>query len=120
VTYGTLLDNTMQAAELLSQQGIEATVLRLLTVAPVPVFQILTMMSTTPHVVVVEEAASECGIRELLAWKLQHLNKDIRVDGIDLGNRFVTHGDMKSLYQHYKLDPASIAKYVQEVRANEN
>ena len=120
VTYGTMLDNTMQAAELLSQQGIEASVLRLLTVAPVPVYHVLTMLSKTPHVVVVEEAAAECGIRELLAWKLQHLNPEVRVDGIDLGNRFVTHGDMKSLYQHYKLDPQSIANFVQEVRSHEN
>ena len=120
VTYGTMLDNTMKAAELLSQQGIEATVLRLLTVAPVPVYHVLTMMSTTPHVVVVEEAAAECGIRELLAWKLQHLSPNVRVDGIDLGNRFVTHGDMNSLYQHYKLDAKSIANYVQEVRSHEN
>ena len=120
VTYGTLLENTMQAAELLSKQGIEATVLRLLTVAPVPVYQVLTMMSKTPHVVVVEEAAAECGIRELLAWKLQHLSPDVRVDGIDLGNRFVTHGDMNSLYQHYKLDAQSIADFVQEVHGHEN
>ena len=120
VTYGTMLDNTMQAAQLLSQQGIEATVLRLLTVAPVPVYQVLTMMSKTAHVVVVEEAAAVCGIRELLAWKLQHLNPDVRVDGMDLGNRFVTHGDMNSLYKHYKLDAQSIADYVQEVRSHEN
>ena len=110
----------MQAAELLSKQGIEATVLRLLTVAPVPVYQVLTMMSKTPHVVVVEETAAECGIRELLAWKLQHLSPDVRVDGIDLGNRFVTHGDMNSLYQHYKLDAQSIADFVQEVHGHEN
>lgn len=120
VTYGTMLDNTMQAAELLSEQGIEATVLRLLTVAPVPVYHVLTMMSATPHVVVIEEAAAECGIRELLAWKLQHLSPEVKVDGIDLGNRFVTHGDMKSLYQHYKLDPQSIANFVQEVSGHEN
>lgn len=120
VTYGTMLDNTMQAAELLSKQGIEATVLRLMTVAPVPVYHVLTMMSQNPHVIVVEEAAAECGIRELLAWKLQHLKPDVRVDGIDLGNRFITHGDMKSLYQHYKLDPQSIAEFVQEVSGHEN
>ena len=120
VTYGTMLDNTMQAAQILSEQGIEATVLRLLTVAPVPVYHVLTMMSQTPHVVVIEEVASECGIRELLAWKLQHLCSEVRVDGIDLGNRYVTHGDIKSLYQHYKLDAQSIANFVQEVRSNEN
>ena len=74
------------------------------------------MMSDTPHVVIVEEAAGGCGIREALAWKLQQLNPEIRTDGIDLGHQYITHGDLKSLYQHYGLDAASIAAYVQEVR----
>jgi 1-deoxy-D-xylulose-5-phosphate synthase len=120
VTYGTMLDNTMQAAELLAKQGIEATVLRLLTVAPLPVYHVLTMISATPHVVVVEEAAADCGIREKLAWQLQHLSPNVRVDGIDLGKGYVTHGDINSLYRHYRLDPHSIANFVQEVRTNEN
>ncbi len=120
ITYGTLLENTMQAAEKLAQQGIEATVLRLLTVEPLPVYNILTMMSDTPHVVILEEAAGGCGIREALAWELHHLKPGIQVDGIDLGHQFITHGDMNSLYQHYGLDADSIVKFVQEVRPHEN
>ena len=116
VTYGTMLDNTLKAAEILAAQGIEATVLRLLTVAPLPVYHVLTLMSRNSHVVVVEEAAGGCGIREALAWELQHLKPGIRVDGIDLGNQFVTHGNISSLYSHYGLDAESIAQYVQEVR----
>ena len=116
VTYGTMIDEVLAAAELLAQQGIEATVLRLLTVAPLPVYHILTMMSKTPHVITVEEVAGGCGIREDLAWKLCHLNSEIRTDGIDLGHNYITHGDTKSLYHHYGLDAASIAAYVQEVR----
>ena len=120
VTYGTMLDNTLKAAELLAQNGIEATVLRLMTVAPVPVNEILTNMSQTPHVVVVEEAAAECGIGELIAWKLKDLRQDVRVDGIDLGKRYITHGDMNSLYRHYGLDPQSVAEFVLEARSHEN
>lgn len=116
ITYGVTLDNTMKAAELLSQQGIEATVLRLLTVEPLPVYNVLTMMSKTQHIVVIEETAGGCGIREALAWELQHLRPGIQVDGIDLGHQFITHGDMNSLYQHYGLDAQSIAKFVQEAR----
>ena len=115
VCYGTMLDNTLKAAELLAQQGVEATVLRLLTVAPLPVYNVLTMMAESDYVVVLEEAAGGCGIREELAWELRKLKPGVRVDGIDLGKRFVTHGDMNSLYQHYGLDDRSIAKYVQEV-----
>ena len=116
ITYGTMLEQVMEAAEILSQQGVEATVLRLLTVAPLPVYNILTMMSQTEHVVVIEEAAAGCGIREALAWELQHIKDGIRVDGIDLGNRFVPHGDVATLYRQYGLDSASIAEFVQEVR----
>ena len=115
ITYGTMLENTLKAADLLEQQGIQATVLRLLTVAPLPVYNVLTMMSENEHVVVIEETAGGCGIREELAWELQHIKPDIRVDGIDLGRQFVTHGDMNSLYRHYGLDGESIAKFVQEV-----
>lgn len=116
ITYGTMIDNVMKAAEILARQGIEATVLRLLTVSPLPVYHVLSMMSETAHVVILEEAAGGCGIREALAWELQHLNRDIRVDGIDLGRQYVTHGDMNSLYKHYGLDAESIASFVQEVR----
>ena len=116
ITYGTMIEQVMEAAEILSQSGIEATVLRLLTVAPLPVYHILTMMSDTPQIVVVEEAAGGCGIKEDLAWKLQHLKPDMNINGIDLGCQYITHGDLKSLYQHYGLDAASIAAYVQEVR----
>ncbi len=116
ITYGTLIENAMVAAELLSQQGIEATVLRLLTVDPLPVHHVLTMLSENEHVVVLEETASGCGIREALAWGLQHLKPGIRVDGIDLGRQFVTHGSLDQLYEHYGLDADGIVKFVQEVR----
>ena len=115
VTYGTMIDNVMKAADELEALGINATVLRLLSAAPLPVYHMLTMMSRTPHVVVVEETAAGCGIRETLAWELQHLKPGVRVDGIDLGHQYVTHGDMNSLYRHYGLDSNSIASYVQEV-----
>ena len=116
ITYGTLVDNVLKAADILAEQGIEATVLRLLTVAPLPVYNVLTMLSETEHVIVVEETAGGCGIREELAWELQHIKSGIRVDGIDLGRQYVTHGDMNSLYRHYGLDAESIAKFAQEVR----
>lgn len=116
ITYGTMLENTMKAAEILSAQGVEATVLRLLTVEPLPVYNILTMLSKTEHVVIVEEVAGGCGIRETLAWELEHLRPGIRVDGIDLGRRFITHGDVNSLYRYYGLNEQFVANFVQEVR----
>lgn len=120
ITYGTLLQNAVDAAECLAQRGIEATILRLLTVAPLPVSQIFENLSPNPHVIVLEEVCAESGIRQALAWELTHMNPAIMVDGIDLGHNYVTHGSIPSLYRHYGLDAESVANFVQEALQNEN
>ena len=120
ITYGTILENVMDAAVKLERQGIQATVLRLMCAAPLPVEQILEQMGKSSHVVIVEEICRGSGIREALAWELTHRRPGCRVDGIDLGHNFVTHGDLKSLYKHYGLDGSAIAQFVQEAIRNEN
>ena len=115
VTYGSMLDNVLEAAEILSRRGIEATVLRLLTVSALPTREILTEMSENRHVIVAEEVCTGSGIREALAWELRKLCPDCRVDGVDLGADFVTHGSTKELYRHYGLDGESIANFTQGV-----
>ena len=120
VTYGTLVQNAMDAAEILAQQGIRATVLRLLTVKPLPVEEILTHKAEGAHVIVVEEVSGNCGIRDTLAYELQHRSPECRVDGIDLGSQFVQHGAVDLLYDHYGLSAGKIAEFVQEVYHGEN
>ena len=115
VTYGSMLDNVLEAAEILSQRGIEATILRLLTVSALPTREILAEMSENRRVIVAEEVCTGSGIREALAWELRKLCPDCRVDGVDLGADFVTHGSTKELYRHYGLDGESIANFTQGV-----
>ena len=119
ITYGTMLQNVMDAAEALGKIGIQATVLRLLTVAPLPIEEILAQMSATPQVVVVEDACAESGIRQALAWELTHRTPAIKINGIDLGHNYVTHGSIEELYEHYGLDSKSITAFVQEALKNE-
>ena len=115
VTYGSMLDNVLDAAEILSRRGIEATILRLLTVSALPAREIIAEMSEKRRVIVAEEVCTGSGIREALAWELRKLCPDCRVDGVDLGADFVTHGSTKELYRHYGLDGESIANYTQGV-----
>ncbi len=113
ITYGSTLDNVMTAAELLSERGIEATVLRLLTVSDIPTEEILKKLSESRYVVIVEEVCNGSGIREALAWELRHAN--CCIDGMDLGSDFVPHGSQKKLYAHCGLDAESIVVYTREV-----
>lgn len=120
LTYGTLLNNALCAADILAQQGIEATVIRLLTLSPLPMSDILENMAPNAPVVIAEEAMSGSGISRDLAWELTRRNPGLRVEGIDLGSQYVTHGDMASLYHKHGLDGEGIAKFVEGVCSCEN
>ena len=119
VTYGTILDNAMQAAEILSHRGIEATVLRLLRVAPLDLDAISTQVIGN-HVLILEETNNNCGISNTLACHFLKHNPASKISTLDLGNGFVTHGSLQDLYSHYGLDGASIADYVQKEHFYEN
>lgn len=114
ITYGVLIENVMQAAEILSTRGIEAGVVRLLSVQPLPVDAIMEMIGACHHVVVVEETATNAGIKETVAWHIHQYIPDCKVDGFDLGEHFVTHGNLNSLYKHCCLDGVSIADRTEE------
>ncbi len=120
VTYGVLINHAMQAADLLAKQGIEATVIRLLTLSPLPAADVLKNMAKDAPVVIVEEAMSGAGIQQALGWQLREADPDLRVYGRDLGAHYVTHGDMASLYHKHGLDGDGIAQFVKEVCAREN
>ena len=120
ITYGTLLENAMDAAKRLSEQGIEATVLRLLTISPLPVEAILEHMGENKRVFVVEETNSGCGVHAPLAALLYQKGNGCTVDAIDLGTGFVSHGSLSDLHRAYGMDGQGIVNYVMEVLHRED
>lgn len=119
VTYGSMLHNTMEAAELLARQGVDATVLRLLNLSDLGTDKISACISENKQVIVVEEVCSGSGIREALAYELMQKMPGCRVSGLDLGSDFVTHGNVKKLYECCGLDAASIVNHTKEVLGRE-
>ena len=102
-----------------AEEGIQASVLRLLNLTDLHTEEISLKMSEQKSIIVVEETCTGSGIREALAWELMQHCPGCHVTGIDLGRDFVTHGDKKILYQNCGLDPQSIAAYAKEVLRNE-
>ena len=115
ITYGSMLENVMEAAALLSEQGVEATVLRLLRVSDLSAVEILSQMSHNHTIIIAEEVCNGSGIREALAWELGKACPNCRVEGMDLGRDFVTHGNQKKLYESCGLDGKSISAFAKEV-----
>ena len=115
VTYGRMLDNVLAAAELLHNQGIEATVLRLLSLSDLPIEEIVRNLPESRQILVVEEVCDGSGIAQALAMELQALSPRCHVAQKNLGKAFVPQGSMKELYLHCGLDAEAIACYAKEV-----
>ena len=120
VTYGIMLKNAIDAAQILHEQGVEATVLRLLTAEPLPVQQVVSSISENPYVVILEDSCGQSGIGDALARQLYEHIAGCCVDTINLGQQYVTHGSVDMLYRHYGLDGKSVAQHILEVRNREN
>ena len=120
ITYGTLVNNAMAAAEILSRQGIEATVLRLMCINPVSAEELIANFPSSRTVFVAEEVAGNCGVREHISCLLKREDFAYRVDGVDLGNRYIQHGAVDKLYDYYGLSPEKMARTIMEVHRSEN
>lgn len=120
LTYGVLVDNVMAAARILHERGIEANVLRLTQIAPLPVSEVAAVLNESKIVYVVEEIAGNCGIREQLAWGLHALDSNIKVYGKDLGKQYIQHGALDRLYDFYGFSAEKIAESVMEVIRSED
>ena len=119
LTYGSMLENVLEAAELLEKKGLSVCILRLLTLSVFPVEQILREMAPGRPLIVAEETAAGSGIREALASQLREVDAACRVTGLDLGKDYVPGGSMKELYHFCGLDGGAIAAFAEEVLRSE-
>lgn len=119
ITYGTMLDNALQAAQLLQQQGVGVTVLRLQSIKPLPTQQVC-RLCRGELAVVLEECSRGSGIGPALAQELINSAIVEKVLQLDLGEEFVPHGSVSQLYRHCGLDGQSIADKILEVIRHEN
>ena len=120
VTYGTLVNNALAAAELLAAQGMEITVLRLTRLNPIPTEALEAALAGCKTLLIAEEAFAEAGIGRTLSHQLREIVPDCVVQIQDLGREYVTHGSIAELYQQHGLDAHSLAKAMQEVGKREN
>ena len=115
ITYGTLVNEAVAAAELLAADGIQAAVIRLTRIHPLPISELNDALAGISNVLVAEEAASGAGIGDALAKELS-----ANVTTADLGGSYVTHGSVAQLYQKHGLDAVSLANRMKEVLSHEN
>ena len=117
IGYGKLINNILEAAELLKQQGIEAEVIKLPSVKPLDMATIAASVRKTGHLLIAEETVCiGCAAKEIAAQlRLAGIIVPNRL--INIPDRFVTHGSIAQLHEELGLDAKSLCKAAMEVCA---
>ena len=115
ITYGTMVNHALQAAAVL-----DAGVIRITKIHPLPVDALAEALAGYRYAVVLEETADSAAIYAPLAWALGDRVPQCHISRINLGQGYTTHGAIDKLYEACGLTPSSIVEHIQEVLKVEN
>lgn len=113
IATGTILHNVLKAAELLNQEGIEATVINIHTIKPIDQELIINAAKHTRAVVTVEEHSIYGGLGSAVS---EVLSKNCPTPMEFIGAiKFAESGDYNQLLEKYGYSPKSIAEKAKTV-----
>ena len=115
VTYGTTIEQVLECADLLQQQGYAAEVLKLDVIAPLDADVVCRSVEKTGTLMVVEEVAAVGCVGTELAAALEKRGIAAKICLKNLGNGIVTHGKVEQLRKALKMDGESLAQAAMEV-----
>lgn len=108
VTYGTTVNNVLEAADRLEGRGVHAAVIKLRTLKPLQTEELFASIRKTGRMIVIEEQNEPGCICETLSALLAEHGIFAAVQAINLGDRYTTHGSTERLRQKAGLDAEGI------------
>ena len=114
ITYGSLINQALGAADILAQQGLSVSVIRLTKLNPISASELKAALAGQKVILIAEEAIG--GLDADLSCMIHQILPDSSSAVIDLGREYVTHGTVAKLYEKHGLDAAGIADRFLEVR----
>ena len=118
ITYGTMTNEVLHAAEILNENGCNVSVLRLTKLTSISEKELTSFLDNQENILIVEEATG--GLKNSLTAMIHRICPNANVNAVDLGDQYVTHGSIYELYQKQGLDAKSISDRLMEVRNHEN
>ena len=117
VSYGILINDALEAAELLAAEGVQAEVVKLNVITPLDPELVLESVKKTKVLLTVEDSAAHSSVGERLAAAVAEAGLRAKVLCRTSGDKFVTHGALSCLKQELGLDSAGIFRAaLEEVR----
>lgn len=109
VTYGTMVNEVIRAAELLRNIGISAEIIKLNSILPIDYETVLQSVQKTRHLLVAEECMEMgCVGQQLLAYFAERNEVPEQVALCNLGAGFITHGTIAQLRKLQEIDGESL------------
>ena len=114
IVYGSMLEPALDAMSILAEQGIRISVIRLTQLQTLAYRQLQDVLAGIPYVLIPEEVPTGSGIYEAVAASMYAAGANCKIQRVDLGTKFATHGNIQELYRHYGLDGRSLADRIKE------
>ena len=116
VSYGTLINEALGAADLLQEKGISAEVVKLNRIAPMDPAYVKDMLGNSKCLLVLEDCVNTgCVGQRLAATMLQGGAAPQKLILKNSGDTFVQQGTVPQLYRALGLDAQSVAGSLEEV-----
>jgi len=114
-TLGSMVETSLQAAEILTAEGLDVAVCNLRFAQPLDQKLILDIVQKVPMVFTVEEHVLTGGFgSKVLEFFERKEIQNVKVKRFALPNQFIEHGSRDKLLDHFGLSPEKIAKSISE------
>ncbi len=113
ISWGAMMHETLQAADLLAKQNISAEIIDVATIKPLDIETILDSVTKTGRCVIVHEAARTCGFGAEIAAQLAEHALDALLAPIQRVTGYDTIMPFYQLEKYYLPSPAQIVAAVQ-------
>lgn len=110
VCYGTMINEVLNAADMLQSRGISAEIIKLGMIAPNSFEQCISSMRKTGRLLVAEEVCSVGCVGSALLAAISVAGVELKAaELLNLGNGIVRHGTVDELRRETGIDAAAIA-----------
>jgi 1-deoxy-D-xylulose-5-phosphate synthase len=112
ITYGRLINNVIEAAKLLDNEGINATVIKLTQINPLDINMLLKLTGNVKSIYVVEECVSGGSLASKLALELPDYGYKGKIKALNLGNQIIPSASLDELMSICNLDAQGIKERI--------
>ena len=114
VSYGVMVNEIIDAADILKHRGVRAELIKLDRICPLDMTPIVKSVSRTGALFVAEDCANRGCLAQEIFSDLAQAGINVRCFARNLGDRFIPHGSMADLYRACGIDGQSLAAWIAE------